>query len=89
MTPIQFYSNINEKHVGKATRKMYLLTLKEQDKTKMELPFDMVSISVSVCRTKPKDFGFTEELCRGGASLMLGKYLLGSPFEIYYSYFLL
>ena len=30
---------------------IYLLTLKEQDKTKMELPLDMVSISASICRT--------------------------------------
>ena len=31
---------------------IYLLTLKKQDKTKMELPLDMVSLSVSSCRTK-------------------------------------
>ena len=30
---------------------IYLLTLKKQDKTKMELPLDMVSISVSSCQT--------------------------------------
>ena len=30
---------------------IYLLTLKEQDKTKMELPLDMVSISASICQT--------------------------------------
>ena len=30
---------------------IYLLTLKKQDKTKMELPVDMVSISASSCRT--------------------------------------
>ena len=30
---------------------IYLLTLKKQDKTKMELPLDMVSISASSCRT--------------------------------------
>ena len=30
---------------------MYLLALKEQDKTKIELPLDMVSISASICRT--------------------------------------
>ena len=30
---------------------IYLLTLKRQDKTKMELPLDMVSISASSCRT--------------------------------------
>ena len=31
---------------------IYLLTLRKQDKTKMELPLDMVSISASSCRTK-------------------------------------
>ena len=33
---------------------IYLLTLKKQDKTKMELPLDMVSISASIasCRTR-------------------------------------
>ena len=30
---------------------IYLLTLNKQDKTKMELPLDMVSISASSCRT--------------------------------------
>ena len=30
---------------------IYLLTLKKQDKTKMELPLDMVSISAFSCRT--------------------------------------
>ena len=30
---------------------IYLLTLKEQDKTKMELSHDIVSISASICRT--------------------------------------
>ena len=30
---------------------IYLLTLKKQNKTKMELPLDMVSISASSCRT--------------------------------------
>ena len=30
---------------------IYLLTLKKQDKTKMELPLDTVSISASSCRT--------------------------------------
>ena len=30
---------------------IYLLTLKEQDKTKMKLSLDMVSISASICRT--------------------------------------
>ena len=30
---------------------IYLLTLKKQDKTKMELPLDMVSISASSCQT--------------------------------------
>ena len=30
---------------------IYLITLKEQDKTKMELPLDMVSLSASSCRT--------------------------------------
>ena len=34
---------------------IYLLTLKEQDKTKMELPLDMVSILASICRTKVSD----------------------------------
>ena len=32
---------------------MYLLTLKEQDKPKIELPLDVVSISASSCRTNP------------------------------------
>ena len=32
---------------------IYLLTLKEQDKTKIEFPLDMVSISASSCRTNP------------------------------------
>ena len=52
LTVIQFYSNIDKKRVGKnpqeiSTRgqhsEIYLLTLKEQDKTKMELPLGMVS----------------------------------------------
>ena len=30
---------------------IYLLILKKQDKTKVELPLDMVSISASSCRT--------------------------------------
>ena len=55
---IQFYSNIDEKRVGKSPQKFqrgqhsetYSLSLKKQDKTKMELPFDMVSISASSCR---------------------------------------
>ena len=59
LTVIQFYSNIVEKRVGKrpqeiSTRPTFrniLLTLKEQDKTKMELSHDMVSISASICRT--------------------------------------
>ena len=57
-TIIQFYSNIDEKRVGKSpqeisTRPTFrnILTLKKQDKTKMELPLDMVSISASSCRT--------------------------------------
>ena len=59
LTVIQFYSNIGKKRVGKSpqeisvrtTFRIYLLALKEQDKTKMELPLDMVSISASICRT--------------------------------------
>ena len=58
MTVIQFYSNIDEKRVGKSPQEtcgqhleMYLLTLKKQDKTKMELPLDKVSVSASCCRT--------------------------------------
>ena len=51
LTVIQFYRNINEKRVGKSQKKFQrrqhseicLLTLKEQDKTKMVLPLDMVS----------------------------------------------
>ena len=31
--------------------KIYLLTLKEQDKTKIELPLDTVSMSASSCPT--------------------------------------
>ena len=60
LTVIQFYSNIVEKRVGKSHKKfqrgqhseLYLLTLKGQDKTKMKLSLDIVSISVSICRTK-------------------------------------
>ena len=59
LTVIQFYSNIVEKRVGKSpqgistrpTFRNILTNLKEQDKTKMELPLDMVSISASICRT--------------------------------------
>ena len=48
---IQFYSNIGKKVLSRAHKKflceqhseIYLLTLKEQDKTKMKLPLDMVS----------------------------------------------
>ena len=58
LTVIQFYktmySNIGKKRVGKSPQEIsvrtsekqseiYLLTLKEQGKTKMELPLDMVS----------------------------------------------
>ena len=51
LTVIQFYSNIDEKRVGKSQQEIstwrhseiYLLTLKEQDKTKMELPLSTVS----------------------------------------------
>ena len=44
LTVIQFYSNIDEKRVGKSPHsEIYLQTLKEQDKTKMELPLSMVS----------------------------------------------
>ena len=57
---IQFYSNIDEKHVGKSPQEIptrptfrnILTNLKKQDKTKMELPLDIVSISASSCRTK-------------------------------------
>ena len=35
---------------------MYLLTLKEQDKTKMKFPHDTVSISASSCRTKTEPY---------------------------------
>ena len=59
LTVIKFYSNIVEIRVPRAHKKfqrgqhseIYLLTLKEQDKTKMELPLDMISISASICRT--------------------------------------
>ena len=52
LTVIQFYRNIDKKRVGKSPQEispgrhteMYLLALKEQDKTKMELPLNMVSI---------------------------------------------
>ena len=37
-----------------------LLNLKGQDKTKIELPLDMVSISASSCRTNVVDFGILE-----------------------------
>ena len=61
MTVIQFYSNIDEKRLARAHKKfqhgqhseIYLLTLKKQDKTKMELPHDIVIISASSCRTNP------------------------------------
>ena len=58
LTVIQFYSNIGKKRVGKGPQEISarttfrnILTLKEEDKTKMELPLDMVSISASICRT--------------------------------------
>ena len=58
-TVIQFYSNIDKKRVCKspqeistrATFRNILTNLKKQDKTKRELPLDMVSISASRCRT--------------------------------------
>ena len=53
LTVIQFYSNIDEKRVGKSPQEISTwptfrniltnLKLKKQDKTKMELPLDMVS----------------------------------------------
>ena len=51
LTVIQFYSNLGKKVLARAHKKflceqhseIYLLALKEQDKTKMELPLDMVS----------------------------------------------
>ena len=53
-------SNIDEKRVGKSPQEIstkptfrnILTNLKKKDKTKMELPLDMVSISASSCRTK-------------------------------------
>ena len=59
LTVIQFYSNIGKKHVGESSQEISVRTtfrniltnLKEQGKTKMELPLDMVSISASICRT--------------------------------------
>ena len=59
LTEIQFYSNIVEKRVGKSPQdfqrgqhsEIYLLTLKGQDKTKMELSLEIVSISASICWT--------------------------------------
>ena len=60
LTVIKFYSNIVEKRVGKSPqetstrptfRNILTITLKEQDKTKMGLPLDMISISASICRT--------------------------------------
>ena len=59
LTVINFYSNIVENVFARAHKKfhrghhseIYILTLKEQDKTKMEFPLDMVSISASICRT--------------------------------------
>ena len=41
---------------------IYLLTLKKQDKTKMELPRDMVSISASSCRTTAVKESFEKTL---------------------------
>ena len=69
LTVIQFYSNIVEKRVGKgpqeiSTRTTFrniLTNLKEQDKTKMELPLDMVSISASICRTTNLVFVMRQE----------------------------
>ena len=60
LTVIQFYSNIVEKRVGKSlqeistqpTLRNILTTLKEQDKSKMELTHDIVSISASIYRTR-------------------------------------
>ena len=61
LTVIQFYSYIVEKCVGKSPQEisarptfrniLTVLTLKGQDKTKMKLSHDMVSISASICRT--------------------------------------
>ena len=64
LTVIQFYSNMGKKRVGKSPQKISvrthseicLLILKEPDKTKMELPLDIVSISASICQT----IGITE-----------------------------
>ena len=46
----------NKKFQREQHSEIHLLTLKEQDKTKMELPLDMVSISASICRNNPSDF---------------------------------
>ena len=60
LTVMQFYDIISYKNLlARAHKKFqcgqhsetYVLTLKEQDKTKMELALDMVSISASICRT--------------------------------------
>ena len=58
MIVIQFYSDIDKKRVGNSLQKfqpgpqaeIYSLTYKEQDKTRIELPLDMASISASGSR---------------------------------------
>ena len=59
---------------------IYLLTLKKQDKTKMELPLDMVSISASSCQTI--GFGQRYHLDRHGPSC---RHLLSSSCSYSYS----
>ena len=48
---------------------IYLLTLKKQDKTKMELPLDMVSISASSYRTNTTS-------CSGNHSMSITEIIL-------------
>ena len=60
-TPVKWQSTHSRSNISMARAhkkfqrgqhsEIYLLTLKKQDKTKMELPLDMVSISAFSCRT--------------------------------------
>ena len=54
-------ARVHKKFQREQHSEIYLLTLKEQDKTKMELPLDMVSISASICRTTNLVFVLRQE----------------------------
>ena len=72
LTVIQFYSNVVEKRVGKSHKKfqrgqhseIYLLTLKEQGKTKMKLSLDMVSKHAFWYPYLPDYMGFCHEISK-------------------------